>query len=200
MEHLPELNTDRREFFRITDSVSIDFSALNEAEAKHLVPIIKNPIHNNDSDHRQRLNSVQTNLNHLIDQINQTDRDIARALRLLDEKISLICQSILRQENVADKRSFIDANLSGGGIAFLVSEHYSVKTPIEIHIEFRSSGCVIHAIAHVVACNKSYDAPQETPYLLRLVFSHMSEVDRNLLVKHTLSRQALDLRLNKGKA
>ncbi len=200
MEHLPEFNSDRREFFRITDSVAIDYSALNEAEAKHLVPIIKNPIKNDDSDHRQRLNSVQTNLNHLIDQINQTDRDIARALRLLDEKISLISQSIHWQEKASDNRSFIDANLSGGGIAFFVSERYPVKTPIEIHIEFRSSGCVIHAIAHVVTCNKSYDAPKETPYLLRLVFSHMSEVDRNLLVKHTLSRQALDLRLNKGKA
>jgi len=48
----------------------------------------------------------------------------------------------------------------------------------------------------VIACDKLRDAPEETPYYLRLAFSHMSEYDRNLLVKHTLSRQAQALRIS----
>jgi hypothetical protein len=51
-------------------------------------------------------------------------------------------------------------------------------------------------VAHVVSCDKLNDAPQETPYLLRLAFTHMSEIDRNLLVKHVLNRQAEDIRNN----
>jgi len=197
MENMPEFNSDRREFFRVTDRVFIDFTILNDDEAERLVPVIKNPIHTNDTENKQRLNSLQTNLTHLIDQINQTDRDIARALRLLDEKITLVAQSIKQSESKFDDKKVIDANLSGGGMAFLSAEQYPSKTTIEIHIEFQSSGSTIHAIANVIACNKVYDAPKETPYLLRLVFSHMSEIDRNLLVKHTLSRQALELRINK---
>lgn len=197
MEHMPEFNSDRREFFRITDSVFIEFSELNKHEAERLVPIIRNPVHSDSGEHKQKLDSLQTHLSHLIDQINQTDRDVARALRLLDEKVNLITQSIHLQQSSADERQVIEANLSGGGIAFFTADPYPTKSAIEIHIEFQSSGSVIHAIANVIACNKIYEAPKETPYLLRLVFSHMSELDRNLLVKHTLSRQALERRLSK---
>jgi len=197
MENMPEFNSDRREFFRVNDHVYIDFSALDNEEAARLIPIIKAPSHGDDGEDKQRLHDIQTHLSHLIDQINQTDRDVARALRLLDEKISLVAQTIHQQENKFDTRKPIEANLSGGGIAFFTAEQYPTKSTIEIHIEFQSSGCIIHAIANVVSCNKVYDAPKETPYLLRLVFSHMSEVDRNLLVKHTLSRQALELRMSK---
>lgn len=199
MENLPESSSDRREFFRITDSVFIDYSPLNTEEVEQLIPNIQNYIHSDDSQDSQRISSIQTNLNHLIDTINQTDRDIARALRLLDEKITLLTKSTLQSNASSDQRPYIDANLSGGGIAFYVNENYRIKSAIEVRIEFRSSGSLIHAIAHVVSCSKSAKAPKEKPYLLRLVFSHMNDINRNLLVKHTLSRQALDLRLNKEK-
>ena len=200
MENLTDLNSDRREFFRITDSVFIDYSPLNFAEVEQLIPNIQNHVPSDDSLDNQRISSIQTHLNHLIDTINQTDRDIARALRLIDEKVSLIAKSVTHNDPNSKQRPYHEANLSGGGIAFFVSENYPAKSAMEIHIEFCSSGSIIHAIAHVVACTKNYDAPKETPYLLRLVFSHMNEIDRNLLVKHTLSRQALDLRISKEKA
>jgi len=199
MENMSEFNSDRREFFRITDSVHIDYTPLDGEQVDQLIPNIQNHVQTDDPQSSQRLSSVQTSLNHLIDQINQTDRDIARALRLLDEKISLISKSIAIKDTSTENRAYTDANLSGGGVAFFVSENYPMKSAMEVHIEFRSSGSVIHAIGHVVECSKSYDAPKATPYVLRLVFSHMSEIDRNLLVKHTLSRQALELRLNKEK-
>jgi hypothetical protein len=199
MENLPKSNADRREFFRITDSILINYSPLNTDEMERLIPNIYNHTHNDGSQDNQRLQSVQTNLNHLIDTINQTDRDIARALRLLDEKINLITNSISQNNLSKDKRPYTDANLSAGGIAFYVSEHYPAKSAMQVNLELHSSGNIIHAIAHVVECSKQNDAPQHTPYQLRLVFSHMHETDRNLLVKHTLSRQALDLRINKRK-
>jgi hypothetical protein len=199
MDNLPELNSDRREFFRITDSVFIEHSLLNTAEVEKLIPNIQNNIRRNDSRDSQRISSIQTNLNHLIDTINQTDRDIARALRLLDEKSTLPTKSTLKSNDSSDQHPYIDANLSAGGIAFYVNEDYPVKSALEVHIEFRSSSIIIHAIAHVISHSKSSEAPKETPYLLRLVFSHMNAIDRNLLVKHTLSRQALYLRLNKDK-
>lgn len=190
-------NSDRREFFRVTDHVFIDFSELSDDEKSRLVPIIKNPVHNDDNAIQQRLSSLQTNLNRLIDQINHTDRDIARALRLIDEKVSILAQAVHQQENSTTDREFVETNLSGGGMAFLSANTFAAKATIEIRVEFQSSGSVIHAIANVVGCDKIASAPEDKPYLLRLVFSHMSEIDRNTLVKHTLSRQALELRMQK---
>ncbi|MFW5451217.1 MAG: PilZ domain-containing protein [Methylophagaceae bacterium] len=194
MEHMPEFNSDRREFFRINDTVFIDISSLDEEQADRLGQVIRSPIHNDKNQEKQQLSALQTAFNHINDQINQTDRDVARALRILDDKLNLISQTVRRQQNRSNDSEAVEVNLSGGGIAFLTAEEFSSKSAFEINIELRPSGDLIHTVANVIACNRITDAPEETPYLLRLVFTHMSECDRNLLVKHTLSRQAEILR------
>jgi len=192
---MPEFNSDRREFFRINDTVYIEFSQINSDQVQHLASTIHNTLSDESGQEEQQLSSLQTSITHLIDQINQSDREVARVLRLLDEKVNLLAHSVQRLHNSDDTSKAIEANLSGGGIAFLSSEKYESRTSIDIRIELRPSGTTLHAIANVVACNKIYDAPKETPYHLRLIFSHMSELDRNLLVRHTLSRQAEELRI-----
>lgn len=194
MEHMPEFNSDRREFFRINDTVYVDFSLLSNDEAEHVANTIHDFVNSDDSQEKQQLNTLQTSFSHLLDQINQSDREVARALRLLDEKINLIAHSVQRLNKREDSSKAVDANLSAGGIAFLSAEKYDTKSTVDIRIELHPSGATLHALANVVACNKMYDAPSETPFHLRLVFSHMSELDRNLLVRHTLSRQAEELR------
>ena len=193
---MDEFNNDRRDFFRITDHVYIDVSILNEEEVIDLIPIINSHNHGN-AEEALHSHTLQANLNRLIDQINQSDRDIARALRLLDEKITLMTHSLRQQDNKNDDRTATKVNLSAGGISFLAVEQYEVGTAVELYMEFQSSDMIIHAIAHLVSCNKAYDAPKDTPYLLRLSFTHMSEVNRSLLVKHTLSQQALERRISK---
>lgn len=196
MEHMPEFNSDRREYFRINDTAFVDYKLIDHVEAERLGAIIQNPLQSGeDNQGKLQLNTIQTTFTHLTDQINQNDREVARALRLLDEKINIHVQLLKRQNNKAkDSNPAIDVNLSGGGIAFFSAEKLDAKNILEIHIELIPSGTTIHAITSVISCNKIHDAPNETPYFLRLVFSHMSECDRNLLVKHTLSRQAEELR------
>lgn len=195
MENMPEFNSDRREFFRINDTVFVEISAIDGKELAHRVTAISNPIPNDTNLAQQQLNELTTSLTHIIDQISQSDRETARALRLLDEKVNLIASTVQHQQNVADHLDTTDVNLSGGGIAFLSTDQFAIKSPVEIRIELGHSGTFINAIANVIACDKLRDAPEETPYYLRLSFSHMSEHDRNLLVKHTLSRQAQALRI-----
>lgn len=195
MENMPEFNTDHREFFRINDMVFVKLTPLNNDEVDNLSASIKNHTHNSDSKSKDQLQTIHTAFSRLTDQINQNDREVARALRLLDDKINILAESFQRQQSViTDTQDVIKANLSGGGIAFLSSEEYPAKSAIEIRIELRSSATVIHAIANVIACSKVSDAPKETPNYLRLAFSQMSESDRNSLIKHTLSRQAENLR------
>jgi len=195
MENMPEFNSDRRDFFRINDTVYIEFSLIDHNQAENLASSIDNTPSDESGQQKQQLSTLQTSITHLIDQINQSDREVARALRLLDEKINIIAHSLQRLHNTKDDSKAIEANLSGGGIAFLSADKYEAKRNIEMRIELRPSGTTLHVIANVIACNKLYDAPTETPYLLRLAFTHMSEIDRNLLVRHTLSRQAEELRI-----
>tara|TARA_R110002050_G_scaffold9504_1_gene33085 strand:- start:223146 stop:223745 length:600 start_codon:yes stop_codon:yes gene_type:complete len=195
MENMSEFNNDRRNFFRINDTVYIDITELNYDEITHVASAIKNPpLTDNESQEKRQLSTIQASLTHLFEQINHTDRQVARALRLLDDKISIVTHMVQRQQNSTDSRTMVESNLSGGGIAFMTDHQYISKATLDLRIELQPSGTIIHTIANVIACDKHYDAPKHAPYYLRLVFTHMSEYDRNFLVKHILSRQAETLR------
>lgn len=200
MKNMSEFNNDRRDFFRINDMIYIDVTELNYDEVSQVVSTIKNPpLTDNVSQDKRQLSTIQASLIHLIEQINHSDRQVARALRLLDDKISIISHMVQRQQNTADNRKMIESNLSGGGMAFMTDHQYAHKATLDLRIELQPSGTIIHTIANVIACDKQYDAPKDTPYFLRLVFTHMSEYDRNFLVKHILLRQAEMLRTAEDK-
>lgn len=195
MENMSEFNSDRREFFRINDTVFVEVTAIDGKDLQHRATAISNPSPSDGNQSLQQFQELTTSLTHLIDQINQSDRETARALRLLDDKVNLIAHAVQHQQNVSEHQNVSDVNLSGGGIALLSADQYSGNSPVEIRIELGQSGGFINAIANVISCEKLRDAPKETPYFLRLGFSHMSEHDRNALVKYTLSRQAQALRV-----
>ncbi len=196
MENMPEFNSDRRHFFRINDRLFIDVRELSPSMVKQVAQTIHTPsATDSENQEKQQLSTIQASLIHLVEQINQNDRHIARAIRLLDEKVSIISHMVQRQKNASDKRSMIDANLSGGGIAFKSAVEYSHKTMLELHIELQPSGTIIHAIASVVCCEPSSDLANKEPFYLRLAFTDMNEYDRDFLVKHTLTHQAETLRM-----
>lgn len=189
---------DRREFFRINDTVFIEFQPISAEEAEELSQVLKDPLHSGNYQEQGQLRTLQTAFNHIADQISHHDRDIARALRLLDEKINLINHAVQRQQNKSDENLEVEANLSGGGIAFMSAENIDPKSAVEIKIELQPSGTFIHTVANVIACTKAKDASDEAPYFLRLAFTSMSEIDRSILVKHILNRQAENIRHTKA--
>jgi len=189
---------DRREFFRINDTVFIEFQSISDQTAEELGQILRDPLHSGNHQEKGQLRTLQTAFNHVTEQINQHDRDIARALRLLDEKITLINHAVQRQQNKSDKHLEIEVNLSGGGIAFMSAEEIAPKSAVELKIELQPSGTYIHTIANVIACSKTKDSSEEAPYFLRMAFISMSEIDRSILVKHILSRQAENIRHTKS--
>ncbi|MDH5357792.1 MAG: PilZ domain-containing protein [Gammaproteobacteria bacterium] len=189
-------NSANRKFFRIDDIVFIELKPINDDEVAKLAKSIMEPVHSANYQHKSQMHTLQNAFTHLTDHINLHDREIARALRLLDEKVNLLANTVQQQLNSvdADSRKPIKANLSAGGIAFTIDKKIEAGKNVELNLELRPSGALIHAIANVVSCEKAPDAPEETPFLLKLVFNHMSDLDRNLLVKHTLSLQAEALR------
>jgi len=186
---------DRREFFRINDTVFIECHSISSPEAEQLGEILKDPLHSANSQEKNQFQTVQSAFNHITDQINQHNRDIARALRLLDEKISLINHMVQRQQNKSEGNQITEANLSGGGIAFMTAEQIDDKNAVELKIQLQSSGAHIHTVAKVISCNKTKE-DSEKPYFLRLAFIDMSEIDRSILIKHILNRQAEVIRHN----
>lgn len=186
--------SDRREFFRINDTVVVDYKLVAKENVAAIARHIAQSTSDDDSNDKAQLRSMQNAFNHLLDQINQQDREIARALRMLDEKINLVSQNIQRNNNPVNPEDVTQANLSGGGIAFMVENPVEIRGYVELHLQLLPTANTIHALATVISCERLLGASPEKPYHLRMAFTHMDDQDRNLLVKHTLNRQAEMLR------
>lgn len=185
---------ERREHFRINDTIFLDYTAVDHATAEKIGNSIANPSANNTQKEVQ-LRTLQTAFTMVTDQINHYDREVARALRLLNDKINLISRDFIHQDNLKDKNAkAIEVNLSGGGIAFLTAEPLEARTPLTVQMELNPSGVIIDTIANVISCTQSHSSDAESCFLVRLAFAYMNETDRNLLIKHILSRQAEELR------
>lgn len=180
MENMSEFNNERREFIRVTDRISVTLSMLDIDEEAELIAMLGTQ---NYSSNSQRLDALQIELDHCIEQVKDVSQSAARAIELLNEKIDILSQSI--RKKLEPSHHYINASISSGGMALLNAEHYPVGRYLETQIEFESSDDTIQAIARVISCEQRADAAKDTPYFLRLAFSHISEMDRNTLVKYT---------------
>jgi len=189
-------HSERREHFRINDTLYIQYKAIDHATAEQLGQQLLKVDHDEESHHQVQFRSLQTAFTLVSDQINHYDREVARALRLLNEKINLIEQAIYQPDPEGSLSQKCEVNLSGGGLGLLSEQQFETKSPLSVQIELRSSGVTIQAIANVIACTKAQSQNSQTPYYLRLAFTKINEQDRDLLIKHILFRQVKELRTN----
>ncbi|AFJ02461.1 PilZ domain-containing protein [Methylophaga frappieri] len=187
---------DRRAYFRINDRILITLLPLASSA---VAPLAQQIMHATPqpTDPSQQFSSLQSAFTHLTDQIGHTDRDVARALRMLDEKLNILSsqvQHLLRPVNEQDTEA---VNLSAGGIALMSPQRFDKHTALEVKLTLLPGNQPVHAIANVIACEPVAEQAPDKSCFLRLAFTHMNETDRNRLVKHTLSRQAEDLRQQK---
>lgn len=197
MTQMAQENADRREFFRINDRLILNYKVITSSEARELGEMILSNAAPTAHATTQQMSSLHATFQHLLDQISHRDRDTARALRMLDEKLNGLTHTLHTAQNPIDDAHAEKVNLSAGGLAFMSDVDIEAKTPLEITLQLLPSGVSLHAISKVISCSHLGSDNGKTPYLLRLVFTHMSETDRNLLVKHTLTRQAESLRSHK---
>lgn len=194
MENMPEFNQNQRDFFRINDSVVLEIRPVDYQEAQHIINNVSPSKFQDHQDDHYLHATLQSTFNHLTDQINQTDRDIARALRILDERITLVSRAIRRQQHHLSDNKMIDVNLSASGLAFMSSTPYKSDDLCEITIELQPSGTIVHAVGKVINCITHDDIPSDACHHVRIEFIHMNDIDRNALVKHALSHQAHTIR------
>ena len=196
MNETTATGADRRAFFRINDRLVLSIIPLTEAEAEHIGQSIIDATPE-AGQLTQQLSTIQKSFNHLTDQIGHSDRDIARALRMLDDKVNLLAQNVQLLHTPLNPETANEVNLSAGGLALMTDTVFEARSPLEIRMQLLPGGLHIRAIAKVIGCDQMIESTGGKSFYLRVAFTHMSETDRNILVKHTLNRQAEELRNSK---
>lgn len=188
-EEQAEARGDRREFFRIDDSIQVSYRAIDADELHPLLETLERGGNGNFTI-MTRMQAISQHLAASLHRIEQCDPDVADYLKALDEKITLLGQSLLAQESEMITRQ---VNLSAGGLALDSVETLEVGRQVEIKLLMLPSCTGVLAYGEVVGVTESAEN-SEYAYRLRINFTHIRDLDRDALIRHILRRQGQMLR------
>jgi len=180
---------DRREYYRIEDTIALDFSLLSAAEAQDSEPLHDDsPLFNLLSD----LHLMDFESQHLLRHISERDRTLANYLKVMNKRIDLlgqaVAQSLLR--DIGEPRR---VGISEGGISFLHTQQIPPDRRLAIRMVLMPQALGLRLRARVVHC-RARDGGQ---FEIGTEFEALSDAQRQLLARHILQKQALERRMAK---
>jgi len=185
---------DRRQFFRIDDTVRLQIQPLSPADLASGVANLERGFDGNFTV-MSSLAAVTAQMAASMRRIENHDADVAAYLRGLDQKIEILGRAFLAQESELMSSEHQSVNLSAGGVSVCVNNPMDVGQGLEIRMLLYPSFTGLLSFGEVVGCiemdpdeNDGYD------YQLRVEFVHMREQDREILIRHVLHRQSEILR------
>ncbi len=180
---------DRREYYRIEDTIALDFSLLSGSDAHASDPLHDNsPLFNLLSD----LHLMDFESQHLLRHISERDRTLANYLKVMNKRIDLLgqamAQSLLRDIGAPRRVSISEGGISfNHGQAVPVGSHLAIKMvlmPQALGLLLRAK--VVHSQARG---NGQFEIGTE--------FEALTDAQRQLLARHILQKQALERRMAK---
>ncbi len=184
--------TDRREFFRIDDSIQLSYRIVDSVELSLRLEKLDNSVSSSFTV-MTRLQALSQHLSASLHRIEQKDPDVADYLKALDKKVELLGQSFLADEIDLTEQPAKPINLSAGGMSLCATESLEISTQLEIKMLLLPSFTGVLIYGEVVGSEAVPD-DADFPWNLRVNFSHIRDADRDALIRHILRRQAAVLR------
>ncbi|WP_347907656.1 PilZ domain-containing protein [Pseudomonas grandcourensis] len=177
---------DRREYYRIEDTIALEIRPLSASEAAgHEVLQDASPLFNLLSE----LHLSEFESQHLLRQISERDRTTAAFLKSQNKRIDLLSQvvalTVLGQ--IGEPQSVI---ISEGGIDFQHPSPLAVGARLSVKLALMPQALGLLLRARVTHCDRKgegYDVGTE--------FEHLTDAQRQLLARHILQKQAQERRL-----
>ncbi|MFV3304470.1 PilZ domain-containing protein [Pseudomonas sp. NY15181] len=182
---------DRREYYRIEDTLALEFRPLREDE------IQSGEVLQDDSALFNLLSDLHLTdfeSQHLLRHINERDRPLASYLKVINKRIDLIAQA-LTQSLLREIGPARQVTLSEGGIDFRDEQPLPVGQGLALKIVLLPQGLGLLLRAKVTHCRQD----SEGGYEIGTEFETLSDAQRQLLARHILQRQALERRLAKAR-
>jgi len=187
------LSQERRDFFRIDDSVALSFQVVPSSSLGKKLERQEKGLES-EFTLMSNLSVISQEMTGVLRKIEGKSPDIAHYLKSLDQKIDMLGKAFLTWTNEMADQPASAVNLSASGMAFNAPEPTEIGTLLELKILLPFfTGLILYA--EVVACAKLQPKGDSTPfYQTRVTFQHLRERDRDVLIRHVLQRQSEYLR------
>jgi hypothetical protein len=187
-EHADDQSSNRRDFYRIQDRVYLRYQTLHESQlgldpyhpAFAIPPelILASELHKPDGE-------MQT----LLHAINDSSRNVASYLKLLNQKVDTLTRAVLAQAHNARLEADFSVNLSEGGLSFYSNEEFPLRSSLHLVMMFFPAYTAIAAICKVTSSEKM-NTSTTVQFRTGVEFAIMSELDRHRVARHIIQRQA----------
>jgi len=182
-------NDERRDFFRIEDEVYLELEIIS-ADEYQTVPDILDNLHNDSFSLSADFATLNNSFHPVLNNIKQVHPEIAQYLELLNKKIDSLGELLLHKSSAYDENKRIKANISASGIMFETESMYTVGDLIRLEIVLFPEKIGVLIFGKVIKTGESANQKQN----LSIEFEHIRTEDQELMIKHNLNKQMLDLR------
>ncbi len=193
------MSDERREYFRIEDEVTLEYRVITESEMECVLFRIKDEVPDRFTA-AASFASTSRQLNHLLNNLSVKSPDLSMCLQMLDKKLNLLAQLLVAESINIDGEGMREVSLSAGGLAFNTERELRVGDLVETRLVLFPSLTGILTVSRVVCCERRGDVEVGMPWRVAVEYQYIREPDRDLLVKHILTRQAEMLRARRDSA
>lgn len=180
---------ERRRFFRINDTIGVNYRILKESELNLQSDTDGNPVST-----LGLLGSYDSQIQASLEHLNVKDPLMGGLLDVFNRKLNLIINQLQLESNLSERlaHKVQEVNISACGMAFTVDEKMDIGQKLGFDLILYPSDIHIFAQGDVIACEQADDSGQ---YYIRTSFQQMSQGDQELLIQHIVRRQGAILRL-----
>ncbi len=192
------MDNERREYFRIDDEVMLDYQQLNEADLESLRGAIESSIPDRFTT-ASSFAASSRQIAHAFHSVQNESPEVARCLQALDQKLNILAQLFVAEEIQYNERSTQDVNLSAGGLAFRAQHQANEGDLLKTRLVLLPSLMGILLVSRVVHCDRVNDGNLQFPWQIAVSYEVLRESDRELLVRHVMTKETELLRSKRNK-
>ncbi len=175
---------ERRAYFRINDVIGLSYSVVEGDE-----DLPRDHASGTQIQLLGLLGKIDNDINEATNVLWRESANAARAIGLLNRKISLIATHLLREDgDMTTTYNEMTASISGCGMAFHSEEPVQVESRLRMAAILKPSNIELRFTARVVACERVSEIPS-TNYLMRISIDETCEEAREQLIQHVVQRQ-----------
>jgi len=179
--------SERREYFRITDDVTL---VARKIENEDDMELLRGRLCDAIPDQfmlAASFTSQSADMQRLLNNMPGKSHDLTAYLARLDNKLNRLAQHMVLDSMRVEEHPLEAVNLSAGGVAFHDEVEFKVDDMLEMRLVLYPDLVGILAIARVVGCEPETGGG----FQVAVEFSEMRERDRDLLVKHAIHRDTV---------
>jgi hypothetical protein len=191
------MSDERREYFRIADEIALDYRLLKDEEVDGLLERMRSRLVDRFTA-ASSFAATTRQMAHLIHKVQTQSPELARCLQAIDQKLNMIAQLFVSEQMALDDQPTREVSLSAGGVAFRAQHELRTDSLLELRMVLFPSMIGILTISRVIHCERMDDGNSRFPWQVAVEYEHLRETDRELLVRHIMSKETEQLRAQRS--